>query len=257
MTTNLNGLKVLVTRPLDQGKNLCQLINSYGGQAISYPTIEIMPSKHLDKNQLQEVLSWATHVVFISRNAVSVFRHTSVNLSESLNGKLVISTGKGTELELQNFGIQQAVFPLDQSGSEAVLELPELNEPMIKDKNILIIRGDDGRELLRETLLKRGANIRYANVYTRKIPEVSPAVTETIWHDTIPDIIIVTSNQGLHNLIEMTGVNNIDLLYQQKIVVMSNRVAESAKSAGFTHMPIVADDQSDEGLIEAIERSME
>ena len=42
MSSNLAGLKILITRPVHQSEHLCQLIIAQGGQPIRLPTIEIV-----------------------------------------------------------------------------------------------------------------------------------------------------------------------------------------------------------------------
>ena len=71
MRTSLNGLGVVVTRPARQGRKLADLIQSAGGQAIEFPTLEIA-AVH-DPRPAQELVKklglgdWA---IFISANAV-------------------------------------------------------------------------------------------------------------------------------------------------------------------------------------------
>ncbi|VEA42114.1 uroporphyrinogen III synthase [Salmonella enterica subsp. enterica] len=53
-------------------------------------------------------------------------------------------------------------YPLDREISEALLQLPELQN--IAGKRALILRGNGGRELLGETLTARGAEVSFVNV---------------------------------------------------------------------------------------------
>jgi uroporphyrinogen-III synthase len=256
----MNTLKqytVLVTRPVDQSDKLCQLIKLADGEVIAFPTLQITPSSQLSKYQIQDLLSWASHVVFISRNAVIYLDRLIDGITKELNHKTLYATGKGTAMALEKLGMISVFFPSQKYGSEGLLELESMSSANIKDKNFLIIRGEQGRELLRAGLQARGANVKYASTYCSKRPDAAPEIIESIWQASIPDIIVATSNQGLKNLIEMTPERHQTVLFSRKLVVMSNRIADTALKAGFIKTPIVAEYQSDEGLVEAIQHSLE
>ena len=253
---DLKGIKVLVTRPEDQNDNLCHLIDSSGGNAIRFPTLKSIPSDQITHDQMMELLIWSSHCVFISKNSVRFICQLLDNIASALRGKEVFATGKGTALELEKIGITLVHYPSTHYGSEGLLEHEKLNESNIAGKNLLIIRGVVGRELLRESLMARGAKVKYARIYRNIVP-ANPQQLESIWEVLIPDIIVVTSNQGLGNLMEMTDDKYKSVLLSRRLVVMSSRVAEAAVKNGFVNSPVVVTDQSDEGMIEAIQSSVE
>lgn len=253
----LAGQTVLVTRPGDQGAELCRLISDHGGNAIHYPTLELLASDVMDENTLQQSLLWSTHAVFISRNAVRFAARIVHDLVDLLSSRITIATGPGTADVLEEHGISEVSFPPSGSNSEAMLTMKELAPGNIRGARVLIIRGGEGRTLLEQNLLQRGAEVHYADVYCRKLPRIDSAVGDTIWQEYIPDIIVVTSNQGLHNLVDMTEHRHTQQLFSRRLVVMSQRIAENAVLKGFEYPPVVAGEQSNEGLIQAIEQSVE
>ena len=89
------------------------------------------------------------------------------------------------------------------------------------------------------------------------MPVVSRERIDSIWKDLIPDIIVITSNQGLSNLIEMTGNKYKEILFSRRLVVMSSRIANTAINSGFALLPKVAEDQSDDGIMSAIVQCVE
>ena len=254
---NLEGTKVLVTRPEDQSENLCRLISLAGGEAIKFPTLKISPSAQLTQEQMREFISWADGVIFISRNAVIYLDRLLNNIAAELSGKSLYATGRGTVMALEGIGIDSVMSPAGQYGSEGLLGLEELSPSRIMGKNLVIIRGEEGRDLLRDVLQERGAEVKYACIYRSGLPDLAPALTESIWQNLKPDIIVLTSNQGLQNLIQMTAQKDKISLFNCKLVVMSNRIADTAQKAGFVNPPKVAARQSDDGLLEAIQQSVE
>ncbi len=70
--------------------------------------------------------------------------------------------GRTTALALHTVSGFDIRYPLDREISEALLQLPELQN--IAGKRALILRGNGGRELLGETLTARGAEVSFVNV---------------------------------------------------------------------------------------------
>ncbi len=81
MSADLQSLKVLVTRPLPQGKILCDALLQHGAEAIYFPTVQIDPPQ--DAATLPERLrdlSAYDALIFISPAAVMAFCNARANL---------------------------------------------------------------------------------------------------------------------------------------------------------------------------------
>jgi uroporphyrinogen-III synthase len=191
----LQGVGVLVTRPRAQAAELIELIQNNGGNAISFPVIEIVPR---DKSAIEADLARLPPpdiALFVSRNAVA---HGLGYAEGAIIGAVGPSTAAAIEAGGQTVGIQ----PDQGFDSEYLLAEPALQN--ISGKNIRIIRGHDGRELLADTLRARGATVDYLSVYERSLPSCSPqllAEIETAWRDRRVQAITVMSAQTLTNLI--------------------------------------------------------
>jgi len=253
MKTNnrsLSGKKILVTRPEHQSANLCQMIESLHGIAIRFPTIEIQPMNleagSLAKDQLLMTLDIA---VFVSRNAVIHAQRACPKLIEMLRKKTVLAAGQGTARCLTALGLYHVMYSQEDGGSEALLGLPALSE--VKDKEILIVRGQGGREWLKERLTSKGARVRYLEVYRRRKPDISQAQLEKIWHDGGPDAVIITSMEGLTNLVEVIPAARRMELHKTTLVVMSERIKQQAVNLGFNQVA-VAPENRDSALVEAL-----
>ncbi len=234
---NINGIKVLVTRPAHQAEHLCQLIAEKGGQPIRLPVIEIVEID--DKSALlecrnQESLDIA---IFISANAVEKTLPT-------LQPRQVIAVGKRTAQTLKAWGIT-ALCPPPPFNSEALLSMPQMQS--VTGKKIVIFRGEGGRELLADTLRERGASVKYVQVYRR----VQPPTPAWIANTQI-DIIIVTSQEGLRNLFAM--LDGQSWLRHTPLVVMSERIRAEAERLGVDAPVVVASEASDEGLLEGVSK---
>lgn len=244
MSSNLVGLKILITRPIHQSEHLCQLIEALGGRPIRLPTIEIV--EVADKSALLaccQHLNELDMVIFISANAVEKtlpILLTQCTLPPSLQ---VIAVGKSTAETLKNWGIA-ACCAAPPYNSEAVLAMPLLQAEVIAGKKVVIFRGEGGRELLADTLHQRGASVDYVSVYSRTQPSVPAWAIQRI------DMITVTSRDGLQNLLNM--LEGQAWVRQTPLVVMSQRISIAAQKWGIQAPILVAAQASDEGLVASL-----
>lgn len=248
----LAGARVLVTRPRDQAENLARLIEARGGEAIRFPVIEIAEPQ--DTQALLAVIGRLKDfalAIFISPNAVN----RAMNLILARGGLppalRVACVGRGSARELKHFGIEDVIVPQGRFDSEALLELPELQQ--VAGKRIVIFRGEGGRELLGDTLKARGAEIEYAECYRRVRPNTDTTPLLRRWARGEIDIVSVTSVDGLHNLFDMVGKAGQHWLIRTPIIVVSERMLEVCRELGFKTEPRVAATASDEAILEAIQ----
>ncbi|MCK5718169.1 MAG: uroporphyrinogen-III synthase [Thiomargarita sp.] len=233
----LTGLNILITRPAHQAEHLCQLISAEGGHPVRCPVIEIIDIA--DKNALHNCCDTKDFAIFISTNAVE---KTLFSLGDFPQTLPIISVGKRTAETLKIWGLN-ARCAAPPFNSESVLALPELQE--ISGKQIVIFRGEGGRELLADTLRKRGAIVTYINVYRRIQPTIPDAIA-----NTHIDIITVTSVESLHNFFNLFEEKS--WITTASLVVMSTRVYHKAEQMGLKIPLFVAPNASDEGLLNAV-----
>ncbi len=257
VANNLKEKNIMVLRPVEQSEELCRKLVDAGGNVIRFPTLEIQPLDNVSAGAVDDLIAWSDVIIFISRNAVRVLAGMLENLQSSLENKTVYATGLGSEEEIRSIGVKHVISPGARSGSEALIQLTGLQSESILGKKILIVRGDAGRGLLKQELECRGAIVKYAEIYTRVIPDLAAERVKNIWQHESPDIIVVTSNQGLYNLIKMIPEIYHDQLFGADIVAMSKRIAEAARKAGFNNKVEVSKLQTDQGLYDAVVNILE
>lgn len=257
MTKVLDGVKVLVTRPEQQAEALCEAIENLGGRAICFPVIEITQSDNqLAAKTILENIPQYDIGIFISRNAVDwtmklLDEKTSTQKKSNLDKLTLIAIGAATAETLKQVSSAQVVTN-NGVNSEALLELDALSADVIHGKKIIIFRGQGGREFLAKMLRERGAKVDYVEVYRRNCPEYSRDVINEHWSSSKPDVVIVTSNNGLENLFSLLDKKQRNLLLSKQLVVMGERMLDFSIDLGFTRPPIVAEENSDEGILKAI-----
>jgi uroporphyrinogen-III synthase len=186
-------------------------------------------------------------VIFISPNAVRY--GLRLLAGRGLPARLqVAAVGDATARALESHNITPSILPSERFDSEALLELPELQQ--MTGREVLIVRGNGGRPTLGDTLKQRGATIEYAEVYRRECPQIEVAPLLERWPDEV-DIVTATSNQILENLLKLVGKSGGELLRSTPLVVISERMRLHASKLGWSEI-ILADQAGDEAIVAAV-----
>ena len=231
---HLRGLGVLVTRPAHQADALCERIEQAHGRPIRLPTLEILPAA--DPMAAREVLCAPCDLlIFVSANAVD---HAYGLLPDTLPADLPIAAvGRATADRLSELGLDPTLVPAQRYDSEGLLALPELQQ--LSGRRVVIVRGNEGRTTLGDTLAARGANVVYAEVYRRVMPQRDPRNLLAGW-DRLVDVVTATSNTGLDNLFAMLGGAGRGLLQRTPLLVVSDRMAAHARGLGCERVSVAA-----------------
>jgi uroporphyrinogen-III synthase len=249
----LNGIRILVTRPAKQTNSLCSLIEKNGGVAMRLPTINIQaPDDPEQAERLCKRLTEFQIAIFVSRNAVDWAFDLFINKSDIPIGLSIMAIGAGTAERLKKYGVSNAYFAKGRASSEAFLELDGLQANVVQGKRIIIFRGQGGRDVLANGLCERGAHVKYAEVYRRVQPRYDENIIHKLWIDTPPDVIVVTSNEGLQNLFNITAADDHKKLLKTPLVSIGKRMSDLASQLGFVRPPVVARETSDQGLLESM-----
>ena len=243
----------MVTRPVHQAENLCRLIESAGGCAIPWPVLEIKDPEDLEPaRRVIRDLGQFQMAIFISANAAERGFKLIREAGRSLDAMQVAAVGKGTATSLKKAGVAHPLTPETDSNTEGLLALDALQTDKIAGQRVMIFRGVGGRELLAETLRARGALVEYAEVYERVKPKADPKSLIALWEQGQIDVIIVTSPEGLRNLIEMVSSKGRERVLQTPLIVIGARMAAQAQGRGFISTPIAVKDASDEGILQGL-----
>lgn len=243
---------VWVTRPEHQADGICGLLENIDAEVVRFPVIEIQAVT--GNSGLAEIFSRInnfTCLIFVSRNAVSLTYQHYLDKVSLKPGIVTVAIGKSTAAALRQQGVSDVVHAGASADSEALLAIPELQADAISDTDILLIRGQGGRDLLLNTLNQRGARVEIAEVYMRKSPQYDKNDVDRMWQQSAPDAIIVTSNEGIEHLVGLTPERHRERLLQTPLVVMSERNARFAQELGFHANLAVTGEQNDAGLYEA------
>lgn len=243
---------VLVTRPAGQAQALCELIETGGGKVIHLPAIEILPLEQV--TVLADVTASLERfdlAVFVSVNAVKHGLDYILQQRDWPAGVQLATVGPSSRAAVELQGLTVDLVPEHEYSSEGLLALAALQS--LQGRQVVIFRGNGGRETLHDTLKARGATVEYVEVYRRVCPQVSDELLRLLKQDAL-DVITATSNETLQNLFDMAGPEGQPLLRNIPLVLASNRQAELAASLGFMQGAVIAGHASDEAMAEGIKQ---
>lgn len=247
-TISLNVKNVWNTRPAQNAHELHFMINQAGGKSILFPTIDIQLIPPSSKSMLS-VFDEVRHLIFVSVNAVECFFQQYYLSAHYFQTRMLYAVGNITAQALNQQGYETVLHGGEQGGGDGLLALPELSTDYINQQGILIIRGQGGLDDMADTLKERGAHIHYLEVYQRVLPYYAMSDVNALWQTSPPDIIIITSQQGLSYLIDLTPESYQPRLLQTDLLLMSDRLAHFAKQIGFESNLWVSQKQHNQGLL--------
>lgn len=246
-TRHLSGKRILVTRPRKQADQICRLIEAAGGHAERLALLDI--AELHDNNRTIKLLKQLHRFdmgIFISANAVLKTHDLLNGLNLTLPSSLkVAAIGRRTARTLQDMEYRVDITPQHTFNSETFLAMPEARD--VAGLHILIFKGEGGRDLLRRELLKRGAEVSYAEVYKRTKPSFAEKDVQYILSEHKIDLLTVTSSEALQSLNALITESGRLALRDVCLLTGSPRIAEKAQALNFSSI-ITATDPSDAAM---------
>ena len=165
----------LVVRPAAQAALLVQLLRQQGHAPLCCPLLETRPGSELPR--LPEWLPQTDIVIAVSAHAVKFAHHFLLQTGLTWPHIDYFAVGQASADAFSEVGIE-ASCP-DDPRSEGLLALPALQQ--VSGKRVLILRGNDGRDLIARTLASRGALVHYCATYERHYPELDGDALTRHW----------------------------------------------------------------------------
>lgn len=244
-------MKILVTRPAHQAKNLACKINQLDAQAVLFPTIEIKKSPSCQSSlDINNTIKRYDIALFVSQNAIH-HAFQFINAKALPNTLKIAVIGKGSLNYLNQYGIQSQAIPAQTYNSEGLLNSALLLD--VNHKNIIIFRGQAGRNLLGDTLIERGACVTYCEVYKRCIPKVTATDYKKIFKNG-HDLAIFSSSEGLLHTFKMLQANDAKNLLNTPWLLISERMKKTAYNLGHNSDIIIAKQASDDGIMASLKQ---
>ncbi|MGO1296086.1 MAG: uroporphyrinogen-III synthase [Vibrio sp.] len=239
--------RVLVTRPLDSGEQLCQQLRERGIEAHHHPLIDIKPGR--EQVGLSHALAHSDIIIAVSQYAVSFTSEILAEQGASWPQYCrYFAIGQKTAQCLSKACGQPVHFP-QISDSEHLVALPEMAD--INGQHIIILRGNGGRDVIYDTLVAKGAKVSYKEVYQRIARPTPVQQCLKQWQTMGINTIVITSKQQLMIFMDFFKDSATNWPIQQTLVVPSDRIAHYAEALGFTQI-IVSGSAHNADLVAAL-----
>ena len=236
-------LHVLVTRPREQAQRwVLELANS-GVSAHALPLIDIGDAGDTAPvAQAWQDIASQSLVMFVSANAVQRFFALRPAHAAWPPGLRAASTGPGTTAALREAGVAASniVAPADDGPFESEALWQRLVHEPWQGAQVLVVRGEQGRDWLTEQWREKGAMVRFVSSYRRELPQwcdadarrCDEAVAQpatTLW--------LFSSSEAVANLRRLRPTANFA---QAHALCTHERIAATTRAIGFVHVHDVA-----------------
>jgi uroporphyrinogen-III synthase len=231
--------RVLVTRSAQQSSELATRLSALGLEPVLVPAIEIAPPSSFDAldGALADLAEY-DWLIFTSANAVEAFQRRVEFLRVDPSGvRLQIAAiGPATARALEGVGLAPALVP-QQAVAESLAEglLPHVRRSDGVSARFLLIRAEDARDVVPETLRGAGATVMIAAAYRTIVPAGSmDAVRELFGGATLGiKAITFTSSSSARNLLALCEAAGVALPRGVLRVSIGPITSETLRSLGY------------------------
>jgi uroporphyrinogen-III synthase len=209
------GRRVLVTRASHQGSALATHLEQLGAEPVLLPAIAIeAPSSFSALDDGLAHLVTFHWLLFTSANAVDVFAQRVPNVAALPEQLRVAAIGAATRRALEQAGLRVDLVPEQAIADSLATAL----EPIARQLDgmptrFLLIRAEEGREVLPERLRAVGAEVVVAPAYRTVIPSGSVEKLRELFSDSSvsPAAITFTSSSSARNLLTLSQEAGVPL----------------------------------------------
>ncbi|MDA9093332.1 uroporphyrinogen-III synthase [Methylophilaceae bacterium] len=211
---------LISTRPHRTNVQLSDDLKNSEIKLLSFPLTEIYPLNNYQIfDGVIENIKTYQHIIFISTNAVHFFLERVKKLSLQIPKNLIFSSiGPTTKLSLQKKLSVDVHSPIKTFDSEHLLKEKIYNN--VKGQKILIIRGEGGRETLKNALEEKGAIVNYGECYVRKYVDIDLNQLKNDLVNYHQQFFLFSSTNSVKHFIRQ--LSNVDKHWLQNIKIIVN-----------------------------------
>lgn len=225
---------------------LVAALERHGLRTHQFPLLDIAPTPNLD--DLRAALSDPSRyalVVFVSPNAV---QQAFAAMPEGFRWPQevpVAVVGPASAQALATHGVappaHRVIKPdthADDARQDSEALYARLDVPSLSGREVLIVRGNGGREWLADQLREAGASVRTVEAYRRSVPVPDAAAWLALRAVlSARHAWTLTSSEAVRNLDELARANlspaDLDTLHGAPCFASHARIVEQAESLGF------------------------
>ena len=231
---------------------LCRLLEAQGASTLRLPAVEIKPLG--DRRALAKTLGRLENfdvIIFTSANAVRF----GVSFLDQKRELKLAAIGPATARAINQAGYRVSIQPRDSFDTEGLLAHPQLEH--VAGHRILMIKGGDGRQVLQQELVRRGATVLSVDVYERAPAVPSAAVLAAVQQRFAAGemhVITATSLEVGRNLLNMASPGLRAEFERAHWLIPAERIASGLRELGLEAPLLQANSAEDQDLVAALIR---
>ncbi|MCL7462729.1 uroporphyrinogen-III synthase [Pseudomonas sp. NW5] len=229
----MSDWRLLLTRPAEDCAALAQTLAAQGIFGHCLPLLAIEPlAETPEQRSLLLDLDRYDAVIAVSKPAARLgLELLDRYWPQPPARQRWFAVGPATGALLEAYGLD-AHWPEHGDNSEALLALPAVQALLnMPDAQVLILRGDSGRDWLAAQLRARGVRVDFLPLYRRVLPDYPAGTLLATLREQALNGLVVSSGEGLSNLQQLAGAHWPEVA-RLPLFVPSERVAELARAAG-------------------------
>lgn len=235
----LEGLGVVITRPRVPAEALARQLAAEGARTFVFPALEIesIPATPALEAALDS-LAHCDLAIFVSAHAVEKGLEAVRRRGSWPVRTRVAAVGEATAQALRSGGFAAVISPAQRHDSDALLARAELHA--VEGQNIIVFRGEGGRERLREVLESRGARVAYAECYRRVRAASDPRPLLDAWSRGEVHAVNAMSAETLAHFVAMIGEEGRGRLAEAALVVPHEAIGGGPEARRFGRIIVAA-----------------
>ena len=217
-------IALISSRPQETNVQLSDDLKKSEIKLLSFPLTEIHPLNNYQifDGVIKNIKTYQ-HIIFISTNAVHFFLERVKKLSLQIPKNLIFSSiGPTTKLLLQKKLSVDVHSPIKTFDSEHLLKEKIYNN--VEGQKILIIRGEGGRETLKNALEEKGGIVNYGECYVRKYVDIDLIQLKNDLVNYHHQFILFSSTNSAKHFIDQLHNIETDWLQNIKIIVNHKKI---------------------------------
>lgn len=248
----LFGRRIIVTRSLHQARDMVELLQAAGAEALCLPTIEILPPENWQ--ELDEAIARLADtdlLVLTSVNGVVAFfqRLLAAGLdSRALARTRLLTVGPKTAAALQEHGLRADLVP-DDHRAEGVIAL--LRQQGVSGKRILYPRSSLARDLISRELTAAGAEVTSPIAYRTRQPVDARERMREMFDGKPIDALTFSSSSAVDHFMNLLDETELHLPPEITIASIGPLTTAAVQRHGL-NVTIEAPAASSEALVAAL-----
>lgn len=249
---DLQGKRILITRPASQAEGFTRALLVARAQPICFPTIQIAPPANMSAlDQALSRLECYTWLVLTSVNAVQAVwdRLEALGIRHLPQQLRVAAIGPVTAAALERCGRKPDLVP-----REYIAEAIHAGLGDIAGRWVLLPRAELARDTLPDRISAAGGVAHVVVAYRTLPAEPDPQGIQALAEGI--DVITFTSSSTVRNFVDLVrraGFDPLHLPGDPLIACIGPITAQTALEAGF-RPGVVAEQYTVEGLVESLSR---